>query len=206
DPPDLTWEDIIYHVISENGLDKETTAVKIIAAKGNGKTLFNYDLLVTARSYTHRLYGKSEQGFALAAYPEKRQTPLAGYKTLNYLYYLLAGRWAKENGADEALIRNPDGSISETNTANILVIKGRRVIKPVSPHALPGIMEDAVCALLSGMEYLMEKRKIFPGEILSADGVILTNSLMGAVPAVRLDGKELADSSKLCTKVNMELF
>ena len=115
-------------------------------------------------------------------------------------------RWAKENGADEALILNPDGSISETNTANILVIKGKRVIKPVSPHALPGIMEEAVRAFLSGMEYSMEKRKIFPEEILSADRVILTNSLMGAVPALRIDEKKLADSSKLCTKINMELF
>jgi len=206
DPPDLTWEDIIYHVIRENGLDKETTAVKIIAAKGNGKTLFNYDLLVTARSYTHRLYGKSEQGFALASYPEKRQTPLAGYKTLNYLYYLLAGRWAKENGADEALILNPDGSISETNTANILMIKGRRIIKPVSPHVLPGIMEEAVFALLFRREYSIENKRIYPEDLLEANGVILTNSLMGAVPAVRLDGKELADSSELCAKINGELF
>ncbi len=206
-PPDLTWEDIINQVIRENGLDNETAASKIIAAKGNGKSsLCDNDLLVTARLYTHRLHGRIEQGLNLAAYTEPRQTPLAGYKTLNYLYYLLAGRWAKENGADEALILNPDGSISETNTANILVIKGKRVIKPVSPHALPGIMEEAVCALLSGRKYSMEKRKIFPEEILSADGVILTNSLMGAVPALRLDGKELADSSELCITINMELF
>ncbi|MDP2861893.1 MAG: chorismate-binding protein, partial [Desulfobacterales bacterium] len=205
-PPDLTWEDIINQVITENGLDNETAALKIIAAKGNGKTLFDNDLLVIARSYTHRLCGKVERGLTLAAYPEPRQTPLAGYKTLNYLYYFLAGRWAKENGADEALILNPDGSISETNTANILMIKGRRVIKPVSPHSLPGIMEEAVCSLLSGREYSMEKRKIFPEEILSADGVILTNSLMGAVPAFRLDGKKLADSSEVCDMINRELF
>ncbi|OQW98388.1 MAG: aminodeoxychorismate synthase, component I [Desulfobacteraceae bacterium A6] len=205
DPPDLTWEDIINQVIRENGLNNETAALKIIAAKGNGKTLFNNELLVTARSYTHRLNGGIERGLALAAYPEPRQTPLADYKTLNYLYYLLAGRWAKENNADEALILNPDGSISETNTANILVIKGRRVIKPVSPHALPGIMEEAVCALLLGMEYSVEKRKIYPEEMLSADGIILTNSLMGAVPALRFDKKELADSSELCIKINREL-
>lgn len=200
--PDLTWEVIIDQVIRENGLYNETAALKIIAAKGNGKTLFDNDLLVIARSYTHRLCGKVERGLNLAAYPEPRQTPLAGYKTLNYLYYFLAGRWAKENGADEALILNPDGSISETNTANILMIQGRRIIKPVSPHALPGIMEEAVCSLLTGRRYSMEKRKIFPEEIFSADGVILTNSLMGAVPALCLDGKELADSSELCIEIN----
>ena len=205
-PPDLTWEIIIDQVIRENGLNNDTAALKIIAAKGNGKTLFDNDLFVIARSYMHRLCGKAERGLTLAAYPEPRQTPLADYKTLNYLYYFLAGRWAKKNGADEALILNPNGSLSETNTANILMIKGRRVIKPVSPHALPGIMEEAVCSLLSGMKYSMEKRKLFPEEILSADGVILTNSLMGAVPVASLDGKKLADSSEFCDMINRELF
>jgi para-aminobenzoate synthetase component 1 len=202
----LTWEVIIDQVIRENGLDNETAALKIIAAKGNGKNaLFNNDLLVTARSYTHRLHGRIKKGLNLAAYTEPRQTPLADHKTLNYLYYLLAGRWAKEKGADEALILNPDGSISETNTANILMIKGRRIIKPVSPHVLPGIMEEAVCAILSGRKYSIEKKKIYQEDILAADGVILTNSLIGAVPAACLDGKELADSSELCTKINGEL-
>ena len=125
---------------------------------------------------------------------------------MNYLYYFLAGSWVKENGADEALILNPDGTISETNTANILVIKGKRVIKPVSPHALPGIMEEAVCSLLHLMKYSIEKKKIYPEDLFEADGVILTNSLLCAVPAVRLDGKELESSSELCIKINGELF
>ncbi|MDP2862025.1 MAG: aminodeoxychorismate synthase component I, partial [Desulfobacterales bacterium] len=85
-PPDLTWEDIIDQVIRENGLYNETAVLKIIAAKGNGKTVFNNDLLVITRSYAHRLCRKAERGLTLAAYPEPRQTPLAGYKTLNYLY------------------------------------------------------------------------------------------------------------------------
>jgi len=205
-PPDLTWDDIIDQVIRENGLDNETAALKIVAAKGKGTALFNNDLLVTARSYTHRLDGVIKRGLDLAVYPEPRQTPLASYKTLNYLYYLLAGRWAKENGADEALILNPDGTLSETNTANILVINGMRVIKPASPHALPGIMEEAVCALLSVRGYSIEKKKIYPEDLFGADGVILTNSLLRAVPAVRLDEKELSAPSELCIKINGELF
>ena len=68
----------------------------------------------------------------LDIYPHPRQTPLADHKTLNYLYYFLAGKWAKENGADEALILNPYVSISETNTANILLIQNNTVVIPES--------------------------------------------------------------------------
>jgi para-aminobenzoate synthetase component 1 len=206
DPPDLRWEDIIDHVIRENGLEKETAAVKIIAAKGSGKNLFDHDLLVIARSYVHRLCGKPEKGLSLAIYPEPRQSPLAEYKTLNYLYYYLAGRWAKENGSDEALILNPDGSISETNTANIFLIKGGSLIKPESTHVLPGIMEEAVIRLMVKKGYSVEKKNIFPDEILSSDGAVLTNSLLGAVPVLSLDGRMLVSSCELCDIINNEIY
>jgi para-aminobenzoate synthetase component 1 len=207
EPPDLTWEDIVNMVITENGLSDKTASIKILAAKGGRKIPpYDHNLIVMAKPYTHRLYGRNGRGLNLAMYNEPRQTPLARFKTLNYLYYLLAGKWAKERGFDEALILNPDGSISETNSANILMIKGRRIITPLSPHSLPGVMEKAVCALLSGREYSIEKGKIFPEEIFSGDGVILTNSLMGAVPAERLDEKELADTSALCAEINRELL
>ncbi|MBA3036982.1 MAG: aminodeoxychorismate synthase component I, partial [Desulfobacterium sp.] len=94
-PPDLTWEDIIKQVIAANGLLNETVSAKIIAAKGGENySMANYDLLVIAKAYSKRPQLKSNKGLNLALYTEPRQTPLASYKTLNYLYYLLAGQWA----------------------------------------------------------------------------------------------------------------
>ncbi len=205
-PPDLTWEDIIGQVIRQNGLSEKTASLKIIAAKGGGSySLINYDLIVMAKPYTGRIQLKNNKGLNLAVYTEARQTPLAGYKTLNYLYYFLAGQWAKENGADEALIINPDGSISETNTANIMVIYSNKIIRPISPHVLPGIMGVAVGKLLSEWGYEIENKNIFPKNLLSADGVILTNSLIGAVPAIGLDGRSLKSSFEICERINKEL-
>lgn len=206
-PPDLTWEDIIKQVIAKNGLLNETASVKIIAAKGGGNySLVNYDLMVMAKAYTGRFQAKSEKGLNLALYAEPRQTPLASYKTLNYLYYFLAGQWAKENGADEALIINPDGSISETNTANIMICYGEKIIRPASPHVLCGLMGIAASKLLSEWGYEFEDKKVFPKDLFSADGVILTNSLMGAVPAIGIDGKKLKSSLDLCDKINRKLL
>ena len=77
-------------------------------------------------------------GLCLGTYPHPRQTPLAAHKTLNYLYYLQAGQWSRQNGFHEALILNPDGTVSETNTANLLLIFGREVIRPQSPAVQNG--------------------------------------------------------------------
>ncbi len=206
-PPDLTWEDIIRQVLTKNCLLEQTAAVKIMVTKGSREEPpYDHTFVVTARSYIHRLEGLDKKGIDLATYPEPRQTPLADHKTMNYLYYFLAGKWAKENNADEALILNPDKTISETNTANIMLINGKTVLKPVSDHVLPGVMEKAFSKVLDEWGYQIEAKEIKVDDIYSAKDVILTNSLMGAVPVVSLDNKKLQPNSNLWEKLNKEVF
>jgi para-aminobenzoate synthetase component 1 len=206
DPPDLTWDVIIDQVITSNGLNGKTAAIKIMATKGDRETPpFNNNIIVTARHYVHRLTAMAEPGLHLATYPEPRQTPLADHKTLNYLYYLLAGKWAKDKGADEALIMNPDRTVSETSTGNILLIKDRTVTVPISLHVLPGIMEGVVCRLLSKWGYEIIKRRIATEDLLGAGLVLITNSLIGAVPALILDNKRIS-SSDLWQRINQEVL
>jgi para-aminobenzoate synthetase component 1 len=161
---------------------------------------------VSARPYTHRLAGKEPPGLRLAVHDQPRQTPLADYKTTNYLFYHLAGARARQNGADEALILNPDGSVSETNSANILFIKGRNVLTPISPHVLPGVMQGAVGHVLNEFGYTVEKGKLMPDMLFEADMVLCTNALMGAAPVLSLDGAEIPYCSDLCVRVNARVL
>ncbi|MCD6586052.1 MAG: aminodeoxychorismate synthase component I [Desulfobacteraceae bacterium] len=191
--PDLTWDVIIRQVIEKNGLEKQTAAVKIMASFGDPAAFpLHHNLMVTARKYAPRPAIINKNGLDLVTFPDPRQTPLAAHKTLNYAYYFIAGKWAHQQGADEALILNPDGSISETNTANILLIndKDKKVICPKSPHVLSGIMEKQVIQHLVNQGVQVENRKIMPEELFSADQVVMTNSLIGAVPVVSLDGEK----------------
>ncbi len=202
-PPDLTWDELIRQVLVQNHLENTTAAVKIIAAKGTREIPpFNNTLAVTARPYTHRLEGKKEPGINLVTYPHPRQTPLASHKTLNYLYYYLAGKWAADQGGDEALILNPDGTLSETNTANLILIKGKIAILPESSHVLLGTMEKTVCGLLLEWGYTIEKQVVFPEDLFSYDDTLMTNSLIGAVPVLMFDGKKLKPPTNLWQEIN----
>jgi para-aminobenzoate synthetase component 1 len=107
-----------------------------------------------------------------------------------------------DQGADEALILNPDGTISETNSANILLIRGKEIIKPASPHVLAGIMQDKVCELLLGWGYGVEREEVRPEDLFTFDNVLITNSLIGALPVLAVDGKGLKSSPDLCKKIN----
>lgn len=207
-PPELGWKEIIDQVIGQNQLDHQTAVVKIAVWKNNatGSSFFPYDLAVTANTYEHRLKKSNKSGLELLTYPEYRQSPLADHKTLNYLYYLLAGNWAKENGGDEALICNPDGSISETNTGNILVIDQDRITIPFSDHVLPGITVDRACQILKDKGFKIDQKTLRYPDLLAADQVLVSNSLLGVVPVLSLDKTILTVNSQFCSDLNLSLF
>ena len=205
--PDLTWDEIIRQVIHANHMNSNITAVKIMATYGNQDIPpYNHSIFVTARPYTHRLEGKPEKGLRLGIYPEARQSPLADHKTLNYLYYFMAGKWAKENGFDEAVILNPDKSISETNTANILVIRDKKVIRPESAHVLRGVMEKNACEYLKNNGYSIEDKSLLLNDLSSSDSIIISNSLIGAVQVLSIANIEFKSSLELCEQINNALI
>ncbi|NLA74404.1 MAG: aminodeoxychorismate synthase component I [Deltaproteobacteria bacterium] len=201
--PDLTWDEIIRQVIRANRLDKCVAAVKIMATYGDRDIHpYNHGLIVTAKPYRSRLADKAEKGLRLGVYPEQRHTPMADHKTLNYLYYFMAGKWAKENRFDEAVILNPDKSISETNTANILILRGRKIIRPFSDHVLKGVMETHVCSFLKDKGFRLDTERVFMNDIIPSDSIIITNSLIGALPVTQIVDIELKSSIELCNKIN----
>ncbi len=203
-PPDLTWEYIIKQVLEYNQLAEKIAAIKIIATYGNNqKPPLNNLLAVLARPYTHRLTKK--KGINLGIYNDVRHTPIASFKTLNYLYYFLAGQWASKNGYDEALVMNFDQTVSETNTANIVLLKKNKAILPYSSYVLPGIMERSFCRFLENKKYVILREKLHIKDLFCADHVFLTNSLMGVVPVISIDKKPIACSSSFWKQINKEL-
>jgi para-aminobenzoate synthetase component 1 len=201
--PDLSWERIINQVIEANMLKNTVSSIKIIASWGSRmEPPYDHSIVVTAKPYVHRLSPNDTEGLRLATYPFPRQTPLADHKTLNYAYYYLAGKWAREHGADEAIIMNPDCSISETSTASLFLLKGEKALRPLSPHCLPGIMEKKVSDLLADLGYIIEKKVITMQDLFTADNIFITNSLIGALPVKEIDGKSMKSSMDICKKLN----
>ncbi|SDU30880.1 aminodeoxychorismate synthase component I [Desulfobacula phenolica] len=205
-PPDITWKNVIDSLILANGFQDKVLAVKLLVSKDEcecGKKLF---LAAFARQYVHRLEMLDKKGLDLVTYPYPRQSPLADYKTLNYLYYDQAGRFAKARHADEAIVVNPDQTISETNTASILAIKDKTVIIPKSDHVLGGVTLKSVLGILSGKGYDICKTRIPKEHFDSYSNIILTNALMGAVKVLTIDGKKIEQEPGICSMINEQLF
>ncbi|MFN8073905.1 MAG: aminodeoxychorismate synthase component I [Kineosporiaceae bacterium] len=201
-PPDVTWGEVIERLVERNGLGGDVAVVKLLAAAANplGQPL-TPTVVVTAAPYVPRAVLASQPGLRLATYPHPRATPLADHKTLNYLYYARAGQWAREHGADEALVLNPDGSVSETNSAGLFCVLGGTVVFPVSEHVLPGTTAGEARRLLAAWGFAVEDRPLTVADLLTADHVVVANALLGAVPATSLDGVALRVDVALCERL-----
>ncbi|MFW6080782.1 MAG: aminodeoxychorismate synthase component I [Desulfosalsimonas sp.] len=202
--PDLSWDEIIRQLLEGNDLLQEVCSVKLLAAADSNNA--GPHIALSALPYVHRLDRQGKSSLDLAVYPSPRQSPLASHKTLNYLYYFLAGRWAGEKGADEALILNPDGTVSETNTANILLLSGDTVILPESPHVLSGVMQTAVLQWLSCCGFANARAPVKIKELFEADMVMVTNSLMGPVGVGSIDGRKIACNPEWIARVRSQVF
>jgi para-aminobenzoate synthetase component I len=201
-PPDLSWEVIIDQLLAANGLSGQEAAVKLLASFGPPQfSPQRPNLVATARPYRHRLAVIGRPGLHLGTYPEPIASPLLVHKSLNYLYFYLAGQWAAKAGFDEALILDTDGRVSETHTANLLVIDGQTVIQPQNRACLPGTMQAAMLNQFQAWGYTIEKRPLGPADLAAAPAVLATNALMGAVPVMAVDGKGISPCSDLCRRL-----
>ena len=207
EPPDITWKDVIDLVIERNRLGSGVAAVKLLASAGRpGSGSGGIRTMVLARPYVHRLAATGRPGLRLATYPRRRENPLCDHKTMNYMLQRQAADWTKAHGADEAILLNADGTVSETNTANLLCRIGGRLVRPSSAHALPGTMERAVVRLLDrwGMEVATEA--IALEDLKRAECVYATNALMGVVPVAAIDGSAIAMDQAFAEKINEALL
>ncbi|MCP3923206.1 MAG: aminodeoxychorismate synthase component I [Desulfobacterales bacterium] len=201
--PDITWIDVIGSVLEKNDLLSETCAIKIAVSKGSSDSKpYDDNFIVTARKYTHRLKLLNKESLDIGVFEFPRHNYLSDFKTMNYMYYYEAEKWAKKNGFDEAVILNTDGSVSETNTANIILLKDNEFVTPVSEHQLFGTIVKKIIECLLKMGFKHKNEKIFLRDISSDCGLILTNSLMGVVPVSSVNRKRVLTSSNLCMELN----
>ena len=206
--PHLSWDLIISELLEKNKIKDKLVAAKIIAGMGK-QTLPPYDpvIAIMVREYVPRLINKDRSGLKVGIYPEKRFIPLAKHKSLNYLYYLLAAKWSKRHGFDEAIILNPDGSISEGNSTNIILIKEDKVLLPESKYFLQGIMQSKILNFLKEKSYQIITKKIFPDELFKVDEVILSNSLIGGLRVESINNVKLNYSkSNIWEEINYHFF
>ena len=195
-PPD--WRHVFGELLERNGLMEGIASVKIIMSRGisPGPGLPDASHPTTcliARRYespSPATYGK---GWRLEVFREGFSPPLARHKSLNYLYFLAAKQAALDAGADEALITDPRGNITETSTGSIIARTDGHWWTPCNPFQLPGTTIRQVSKILSAESVRVEPRAATVEDLKSADTVWVLNSLMLIMPISRIGEHRVPD-------------
>lgn len=117
----------------------------------------------------------------------------AGMKTLSYTDSVLALAEARSAGADEAVMLDTEGHLSEGSASNLfLLLDGVLHTPPLSCAALPGITRAAVLELAGSLELPTSDRPLALDDLYSATEAFLTSSLRGITPLLAVDGVPLA--------------
>jgi branched-chain amino acid aminotransferase len=129
-------------------------------------------------------------------------------KSLNYLNSVMAKIEALDVGADEALMLDRSGFVSEATTTNLFIVKrGELSTPPTSAGILSGVTRRRVIKLARELDYSMVEKGLTPYEVTNADEAFLTGTLAEIVPLVKVRGIEIGDGRPgPITKRIMELF
>jgi branched-chain amino acid aminotransferase/4-amino-4-deoxychorismate lyase len=122
-------------------------------------------------------------------------SPASRLKTLAYLDNVLARAEARAAGADEALILNNRGEVACAAAANLFWVWDGGLFTPaLSCGVLDGIMRAAVMRAAQGLGLAVAEVAVERSTLDRAEGLFLTNSLIGVREVALLDGAPIQRS------------
>ncbi len=120
-------------------------------------------------------------------WPRNERGAVAGLKTTSYAENVLALRFAKERGGDEAIFGNTVGHLCEGTGSNVFVVVGDELLTPpLSAGCLAGVTRDLLLEAGVGRE-----ADIALSTFLGAEEAFLTSTGRDVQPIARIDGRAL---------------
>ncbi|MFQ5806420.1 MAG: aminotransferase class IV [Phycisphaerae bacterium] len=132
----------------------------------------------------------------VSGYRQGEHEPTVGHKTTSYFGRLASLREAHARGAFEALWFTYDERLAEGAISSVFLVRNEQLVTPpLDAPVLPGITRATVIELAVELGVPVRERALTLNDLLEADEVFLTNSLMELVPVVRV-GREPIGSEK----------
>ncbi len=101
-------------------------------------------------------------------------------KSNNYLSYVMAAIWAKDQKLNDAVLLNNNGHLVDTTIANIFIITNG-IIKtpPITDGPVAGVMRKHVISQLKKHEFEVVESSISVVDLENAAEIFLTNAIYG---------------------------
>jgi branched-chain amino acid aminotransferase len=113
-------------------------------------------------------------------------------KSLNYMNSILAKIEASSAGADDAILLDHRGFVSEASVTNIFLVKDGKVSTPSTASGiLHGITRDRLIRLCSDLGLDVDQRDVTPFELTTADEVFLVGTKSEILAVGSISGEKV---------------
>jgi branched-chain amino acid aminotransferase len=227
----MTIEELEKAVIATLRINKLKDAyIRLVITRGNGDLGLDPDkcsepsiIIITdkIKLYPEAYYKKGLEIVTVSTRKNSHDTLSPSIKSLNYLNNILAKIEAKLCNAQEAIMLNKDGYVTECTGDNIFIIKNGELLTPPSyVGILNGITRKTVMKLAVKKLAMTVKEELFTQfHMYTANECFLTGTGAEVIPVIRIDDRIIGDGKpgkytiklitefrKLTTSEGVEVF
>jgi len=105
-----------------------------------------------------------------------------------YVNSIMAVNDAISKGAEEAILLDKNGYISEGSGENLFIVKNSILITPTTDYCLNGITRQSVMSIAKNLNYSVEERNLTFDELLAADEAFYSGTAVEITPIRSVDG------------------
>ena len=114
----------------------------------------------------------------------------------NLLNNILAKIEANHAGADDAVMLDAQGFVSETNATNMFLVRADALLTPHADSCLPGITRASVIRMSRSNGFEVVERNLSTSELYTADEAFVTGTMGGLTPVLEVDGRQIGSGTK----------
>ena len=113
-----------------------------------------------------------------------------------YFSNTMALHEALDSGADEAIMLDKNGYISEGSGENIFIVKDGNIYTPTTNHCLNGITRQSVIQIAKDLNLQVKEKNLDYDELLNADEAFFTGTAVEITPISKLDNNLINNGSR----------
>lgn len=197
-------KDALFATLKENNM-RDDVHIRLTLTRGNKITSgmnpdlnqFGCTLIVLAEWKPPGFYGKE---ISLVTSSVRRNSPLCLDSKIhhnNLINNILAKIEANHYGADDALMLDVHGFVSETNATNVFMVKEKHVYTPFTTSCLPGITRQIFIDLCNKSNIPIVEKDISLTEMYNADEVFTTGTMGEMSRVIEIDKRKIKKKGEI---------
>ena len=113
-----------------------------------------------------------------------------------YFSNTMALHEALDNGADEAIMLDKNGYISEGSGENVFIVKNQSIFTPTPENCLNGITRQSVIQIAKDLKMQIYEKNIDYDDLLNADEAFFTGTAVEITPITIVDNKPVNNGKR----------